>query len=228
MSYNPLNIRPKVEGSYIEFPMEPELIDKLFYCKEIANYTSHEDGDSRMVARYYIVDRQDENHRFIIEAIKKSENDFDIRYFELLEDYDYDSEFMGMVGTSPFAYAHPKYPNIDVMEYDKVDQDGEEFVDQEFSINPDEEEDDSYKEWCEQDENGWYYVVSRSTGILREFSNGDKTYSWIYDRKPTPQIPIYLLIEVEALMSFEEYETKRPDINIYEGRKLMISDIKST
>ena len=228
MTYNPLNIRPTAEGSYIEFPMEPELIDKLFYCSEIVTYTSHEEGIERLVARYNIVDRQDEKNRFLIETIKKNENDFDIRYFELLEKLDFDEEFMSMVGTSPFAYAHPKYVNVDFMEYDKVEQDGEEFIDQQFSIDVETEEDDSYKEWCEQDDNGWFYTVTRSTGILRKFSDKSQTYSWIYDRKPTPTMPIYMLIEVEALLNYDDYATQRPKINIYEGRKFLISDIKAT
>jgi len=226
--YNPLNIRTSSEGSFITFPMEIDLIDRLFYCNEISNYTSHENGINREVARYEIVDRNDDDQRFIIETIKLTENDFDIRYYELLESLDFDPEFMGMVGTSPFIYYNPKFPDIESFEYDKVEQEGEEFVEQQFNLDIDEEEDDSYKEWASEDENGWFYTVDKSTGILREFSNKEKVYAWIYDRKPEPNSPIYLLIEVKALDSYDEYETQRPKIKMYEGRKLLISDIETT
>lgn len=226
MLYNPLNIREGVNGSYIEFPMEIELSGDLFYCKSQKNYTSKENGNFREVARYEIVDRADNERTFIIEAIKITENDYDLRYYEKLEDVDFDAEFMGMVGTSPFGYFHPKHD--EELIYDKIAQEGEEFVDQDFELDVSLEEDDSYMDWAQEDENGWYYTVSRSTGILREFSDKSKTYSWIYDRQPKPHKPIYMLIEIKALNDYAEYELKRPKISIYEGKKLLVSDIKTT
>lgn len=226
MLYNPLNIREGIKGSFIEFPMEIELSGDLFYCKSQKNYTSRENGVSREVARYEIVDRAKEDRTFIIEAIKITENDYDLRYFEKLEDIDFDPEFIGMVGTTPFGYYHPKHD--DELVYDKIQQEGEEFTEQQFSLDVEEEEDDSYMEWAEQDEHGWFYTVNRSTGILREFTDGSKNYSWIYDRKPKPNKPIFMLVEIKALNDFAEYETKRPKITIYEGKKLLVSDIKAT
>jgi hypothetical protein len=227
IKYNPLNIEPSKEGNFIKFPMELELSGKLFYCSNVQNYTSVENANKRTVARYTIIDRNDENHIFLIECIKTSKNDFDIRYFEQLEKLDYDEEFMGLVGTSPFGYAHPKN-NFDFMEYDKVQQEGEDFFEQEFSINPDEEEDESFKEFAIEDEDGWYYVVDKSTGILRTLSSiksSDEVYAWIYDRKPEPNSPIFMLIEIKALDG-AEYLSKKPKIMIYEGRKLLIEDIE--
>jgi hypothetical protein len=201
-----------------------ELSGKLFYCQNIQTYTSHENGISKEVARYTVVDRQNENHIFLIECIKESANDFNIRYFEKLEEMEYDPEFMGLVGTSPFGYTHPSN-NDDYYEYDKVVQEGEEYIEQEFSINLEDEEDDSYKDYAIEDENGWYYIADRSTGILREFNDGKEVYAWIYDRKPVPELPIYMLIELKALDG-EEYETQRPKISVYEGKKILINDIK--
>jgi len=224
--YNPLNIRTGTEGSFLTFPMELELSDTNYYCKNMVNYISHENSNEREVARYYIIDRINADRHFIIEAIKVTDNDYDLRYFEELEILDYDIEFMGIIGTSPFAYIHPKYE--EEMEYDKVKQDGEVFEEQEYDLDITLEEDDSYKEWAVEDDNGWFYTVIRSTGILREFSDKTQTYSWIYDRKPEPKNPIYMLAEIKALKEDEDYEEIRPSIYIYEGRKLLHDDIVTT
>ena len=226
--YNPLEIKTSREGSFIDFPMEAELVGKLFYCVGIANYQSFEEGIERTVARYSLIDRQNNDTKFIIEAIRISEDKYELRYFELLQEIPFDWNFMGLVGTSPFGYAHPKYPSVDQIMYDKVRQSTEEYVQQEFGLSEDHPNYETRDDWAQKDEDGdYFYTVDRSMGVHRELAGPDyPVFAWMYKRDPEPDMPLYMLIEVKAYENAELYSEINPPIEVYEGRKILLSDLK--
>lgn len=223
---NPLNV--KVQDDFITFPLEPELAGRTFQVSKIEKYSSPEEGKIKDVVRYTIFDCINKEKEVIVEAVMESKNDFNIRYYEKVDAVDFNWDFVTLLGTSPFGYNNPKYPKIGHLIYDKVTQDGENFEEVALYMSNEEYKamSDADKKNVKRDNNGYFFLVDRSLGVRRTLSGKDY-FAWLYDRTPNGEnYPIYLLIEVVVFETGEEYERKQPKILVYEGKKLLLNDVK--
>ena len=202
MDKNPLKIKTTGNGSFISFPMEPIFVGKSYACSKIEHFTTFEDGKERKACRYTLFDRINSDNEMILEVIEKNQNENDYRYFEVLDKVRFDWSIINMVGSSPYGYKNPKYD--EELAYDKMDQEGEEFV--EIHVYVDKDDIAEYEDGIlSQDEYGdFFFVADRSAGVSREFvsENRDKEfiYTWMYNRKEDgSNLPVFLMVECENL-----------------------------
>lgn len=171
----------------IRFPLEPEISDDLFKVQmdlgDRAQLLTSEITGTEVLVDFELCNESSKNV---------------IGY--LLEVIDYDEDFIGVIGTSPFGYQHPKYPNYTeddgFLIYDLIKKGKQEIIKMEY-------------------EDGSIGEVYRDAG-LELFLGDDKVTCWLYERKEENGYPVYFTV-----IAFKD------KIKIYEGMKLSSFNIET-
>lgn len=188
----------------------------LFKCEDIISYENR----ANFPATRYLL--SDEDNHYILDVQKDSMQNISMTCYQLIEEMDFDLNFLSLVGTSPLGYHNPKIPNIDYVLYDKVDKYHDEYEMIKFMVTKEELPKKPKESGYHQDGNGnWYFMTKRTNGALQKFED-DYKLTWEYKQEKDER----LLIEMQAFKNVQEYIYHQPLIYIYEGKSLHRRDIK--
>jgi len=196
--FNPLSLK---ENDRIRLNSE------LFICKNITNFT---DAQNSLASRYELLSKVGKT--IWLEVKKDRALNYQLFYYEKVQQLDYDPSFLALVGTQTLGYTNPKKESLFQTVYDRIPKKGEVVMpikhlvsEDELPINP--KENGYYK-----DANGnWYFMTKRSEGTVKRFEDSLKIRSWEYKNKHDR-----LLIEMRD----------RKNITIYEGKEIARRDLK--
>ncbi len=189
-----------------------------FQCTDI---TEFENAQNYLCTRYFL-SHQDDDSRYILDVQKDSMQNISLICYQLIEEMDFDLNFLSLVGTSPLGYHNPQIPNIDYILYEKIENYYEDKEVIKFLVTNEEVPHNPEEKGYYQDGSGnWYFLSERSHGTLLRFRD-DYKLSWEYKQEQNER----LLIELQAFTNMNEYMHQQPTIYIYEGEKLHRRDIK--
>jgi Mg2+/Co2+ transporter CorB len=165
------------------------------------------------------------------EDLKRPVKDFAVEpYFvtefltvdRLLEEMEFDLNFLSLVGTSPLGYHRPDMKNIDYILYDLIKKENSDIDSIKFLVTKDELPDNPEEKGYAQDGNSnWYFMANRTKGSMLKFSD-DYKLSWEYKQEENER----LLIEMIAQKGMQDYIKNEPSIYVYDGKALKRKDIK--
>lgn len=188
----------------------------IFKCIDVITF---ENAQNYRSTRYLL---EKEGEHYILDVQKDSMQNITLTCYQLIEEMDFDLNFLSLVGTSPLGYHNPKMPNIDYILYEKVEKLHQDEETIKFMVTQEELPKDPEEMGYYQDGNGhWYFMTKRVKGSLLKFEE-DYKLSWEYKQEKNER----LLIELEAFTNMQEYIQKQPTIYIYEGQSLQRRDIK--
>ena len=189
----------------------------IYKCEEVISF---ENALNYQSTRYLLSHKDD---RYILDVQKDSMKNITLTCYHLIEEMEFDLNFLSLVGTSPLGYHNPKMPNIDYVLYEKEPEQHEEYETIKFMVTEEElPSSDPQEMGYYQDGNGhWYFMTQRTKGSLLKFEN-DYKLSWEYKQEKDER----LLIEMQAFKNMQEYIREEPTIYVYEGTALRRRDIK--
>ncbi len=202
---------------YLQMNIKNRDQKNIFKCKEVISF---ENAHNYQSTRYHL---SNETDSYILDVQKDSMKNISLTCYHLIEEMDFDLNFLSLVGTSPLGYHNPKMPNIDYVLYEKETKHHEEYETIKFMVTEDElPENDPEEMGYYKDGNGnWYFMTKRTKGSLLKFED-DYKLSWEYKQEKDER----LLIEMQAFKNMQEYINQQPTIFVYEGTALRRRDIK--
>jgi hypothetical protein len=209
---------PLKKGAFIELSHVDSIEEHLFKCKETERYYNQYNYPSFR----YILESQSNFGEYILDIGKCYNKDIKILCYKKLETMEFDQNFLSLVGTSPLGYHHPDMKNIDFILYNIVKTPLSESDDLKYIVLNEELPNNPQDHGYLKDGNGnWYFLAKRDLGTLIEFEDHFKRV-WEYKQDDNER----LLIEIEALKNSWEYMRKKPNINVFSGKRLKRREIK--
>jgi hypothetical protein len=190
----------------------------LCRCEDVIWYENeHNYNCSR-----YILSSDESSSLYILDVQKTYNKDIKLTCYRLLEEMEFDLNFLSLVGTSPLGYHRPDMKNIDYILYDLIKKENSDIDSIKFLVTKDELPDNPEEKGYAQDGNSnWYFMANRTKGSMLKFSD-DYKLSWEYKQEENER----LLIEMIAQKGMQDYIKNEPSIYVYDGKALKRKDIK--
>ena len=184
--------------------------DDVYICNKILNFT---DAQKSIACRYQLLRKFDEKEIWL-EVKKDRAQNYQLFYYEKVEEMEYNPSFLALVGTQTIGYHSPN--NKKQVVYNRVPKKGELVMPIKHLVSEDElPENPEENGYFLDANNNWYFLTKRSEGTLKNFNNNLKKRSWEYKHDHSR-----LLIEMK------DFNNSLTDITIYEGRELARRDLK--
>ena len=201
---------------FVEVDLHKSDDKKLFRCIDMQTF---ENALNYPCTRYVL---EKDDALFLLDVQKNKNLDISIICYQLIEEMDFDLNFLSLVGTSPLGYHNPNIPNIDYILYEKLENKAQERETIKFMLTKEELPENPKKLGYYKDGNGnWYFMTTRTKGTLLKFDD-DYRLMWEYKQEKNER----LLIELTAFPHMQDYIQNQPPIYIYEGTSLHRKDIK--
>jgi hypothetical protein len=205
--FNPLALE---KSNQIQLNSTIESKKELYICQKILNFT---DAQGSVACRYQLL-RDDDDKEIWLEVKKDRAHNYQLFYYEKVQELEYNPSFLALVGTSTIGYHNPN--DKEQTTYNRIPKKGETIMPIKHLVSEDELPESPEEEGYNKDGNGnWYFMTKRSEGTLKNFDNNSKKRSWEYKHQHNR-----LLIEMQ-----DENNTFT-DITIYEGRELERKNLK--
>ncbi len=199
--FNPLSLE---KHSHIK------LKEVLYGCHSILNFT---DAQGSYACRYQLL-RESDNKEIWLEVKKDRAHNYQLFYYEKVQELEYNPSFLALVGTSTIGYHNPNETEQTI--YNRIPKKGETIMPIKHLVSEDELPENPEAEGYNKDGNGnWYFMTRRSEGTLKNFGSNLKKRSWEYKNEQTR-----LLIEMQ------DENNAFTDIIIYEGREIERKNLK--
>ncbi|HIP01965.1 MAG TPA: hypothetical protein EYH01_05460 [Campylobacterales bacterium] len=183
---------------------------KLYICQQILNFT---DAQASVACRYQLLRKSDEKEIWL-EVKKDRAHNYQLFYYEKVQELEYNPSFLALVGTSTIGYQNPNETEQTI--YNRIPKKGESIMPIKHLVSEDELPENPKEEGYSKDGNGnWYFMTRRSEGTLKNFGSNLKKRSWEYKNEQTR-----LLIEMQ------DENNALTDIIIYEGREIERKNLK--
>jgi hypothetical protein len=203
---------------YIELKGIDKEESLLCRCEDVILY----ENEHNYKCSRYILSSNESYSLYILDVQKTYEKDIKITCYKLLEEMEFDLNFLSLVGTSPLGYNRPDMKNIDYILYDLVKKPNSDTESIKFLVTKDELPDNPEDKGYAQDGNSnWYFMANRTKGSMLKFSD-DYKLSWEYKQDDDER----LLIEMVAQKGIQDYIKNAPPIYVYDGKALKRRDIK--
>jgi len=203
--FNPLALE---KNHFIELKISQNMKKELYICQNISNFR---DSQNSLATRYELL-RKEDNKEIYLEVKKDRALNYQLFYYEVVQEMEYNPSFMALIGTSTIGYNPPDAKHASQVIYNRISKKGEDTMpikyiveDSEIPANP------SQEGYYKDGHGNWYFMTKKSKGTLKEFDNNLKKRSWEYKNNQNR-----LLIEVE----------NQDNIIIYEGREIARRDLK--
>jgi hypothetical protein len=201
---------------FLQMKLERSQKKALFQCQDVIIF---ENALNYPATRYIL---KKEGETYILDVQKDKLLNISLTCYQLIEEMEFDLNFLSLVGTSPLGYHNPTMPNIDYVLYENLEKFHHDYETIKFMVTKEELPENPEEMGYYQDGNGnWYFMTTRTKGTLLKFEDNYKL-SWEYKQEKNER----LLIELQAYKSMQEYIQQQPTIYIYEGTSLQRKDIK--
>ncbi len=203
--FNPLSLK---KNEYIELKISQIREKELYICNNIVNFT---DSQNSYAAKYQLL-RTTDNKEIYLEVKKDRALNYQLFYYEIVQEMEFNPTFISLIGTSSIGYNKPDEKHAPQVVYNRIPKKGELTMPIKHIVEEAELPNNPEKNGYFKDGNGnWYFMTKKSEGNLKKFNNNIKTRSWEYKHKQNR-----LLIEMEN----QEF------ITIYEGREIARRDLR--
>lgn len=203
--FNPLAL--KIDD-YIQLSTKEEDPKSLFMCNDV---TCFKDTLGAFACRYRLR-RTTDGQEIWLEVKKDRALNYQLFYYEVIEEMPYNPSFLAMVGTSTLGYQNPKLRSQSQIIFNRIPKKGEVLMPIKYIVTEDELPENPQDNGYHRDGNGfWYFMTKRSEGAIHHFSNQFTKRTWEYKHNQER-----LMIEVS------DFEA----ITIYEGREIARRDLK--
>jgi hypothetical protein len=191
---------------------------QLFRCEDIVEY----ENEYNYNCSRYILSSEHSSSLHILDVQKNYDKDIKLTCYRLLEEMEFDLNFLSLVGTSPLGYHRPDMKNIDYILYDLIKKHNSDMDSIKFMVTKEELPSSPEEKGYAQDGNGnWYFMANRTKGSMLKFDDAYKL-SWEYKQDEDER----LLIEMKAQKGMQEYIKNEPSIYVYDGKALKRKDVK--
>ena len=201
---------------FLQMKLEKNTQEEQFRCQDVIIF----ENALNYPATRYVLEKDDET--YILDVQKDKMLNISLTCYQLIEEMDFDLNFLSLVGTSPLGYHNPTMPNIDYVLYENLEKFHHDHETIKFMITDEDLPENPKEMGYHQDGNGnWYFMSDRTKGTLLKFED-DYKLAWEYKQEKNER----LLIELKAYKNMQEYIQEQPTIFIYEGTSLHRRDIK--
>jgi hypothetical protein len=207
--FNPLSLK---KDQFIELKISPKSKKELYICQKISNFTDAQDS---IACRYHLV-REENKKEIYLEVKKDRALNYQLFYYEIVQEMEYNPSFLALIGTSTIGYNKPDEIQTAQTIYNRIPKKGETTMSIKHLVTEDELPENPIEDGYSKDGNGnWYFMTKKSEGTLKKFDNNLKKRSWEYKHERNR-----LLIEMQTdKNSFK-------NITIYEGHEIARRDLK--
>jgi hypothetical protein len=207
--FNPLSLE---KNSHIQLSIHENELKKLYICLDSVNFA---DASNSNACRYQLV-RVGDGKEVWLEVKKDRALNYQLFYYEKVEELEYDPSFLALVGSSTIGYHNPNIKSTKQVVYNRIQKRGEVVMPVKHLVSEDELPKNPYENGYYKDGNdNWYFMTKKSEGTLKKFDNNLQKRSWEYKNNQSR-----LLIEMKDL------NNSLTDIVIYEGKEIARRDLK--
>jgi hypothetical protein len=205
--FNPISIE---KDDYIELRIQNSLVREIYVCIECEEFT---DAQNSPACRYKMV-RTFDNDEIWLEVKKDRAHNYQLFYYEKVEELDYNPTFLALLGSTTIGYNAPATKKDEQIIYNIIHKKGEQLKPIKHIVDADElpENPNAHGYYKDANEN-WYFMTKQSNGSVKTFHNQQKR-SWEYKNSNDR-----LLIEMQEGDIYS-------DISIYEGQEIARRDLK--
>ncbi|MCH9813215.1 MAG: hypothetical protein K0U47_04645 [Epsilonproteobacteria bacterium] len=208
--FNPLALK---QEDCIEINLSEIETKTRFICQSIINFT---DAQQALACRYQLTD-QNNGRELWLEVKKDRAQNYQLFYYEKIEEMDSDPSFLAVVGTSTIKYQNPHVKEDKHTIYNRIPKKGEIVMPVKHLVEEEDLPESPQEYGYHKDGNhNWYFMTKRSEGTLKNFDNNLQRRSWEYKHEQER-----LLIEMPDHKNAVETQ-----ITIYEGREIARKNLK--
>jgi len=207
--FNPLSLN---QNDYLQLKSNHLEIKESYVCKNILNFS---DAQKSLACRY-LLKRLSDKKEIWLEVKKDRAQNYQLFYYEEVEQLEYSSSFLSLAGVETIAYKKADKSESEQTIYNRIKKKGEEVMSIKHITSKDELPKNPYENGYHKDGNGnWYFITKKSKGTLKNFDNNQKRRSWEYKYD-----------DKRLLIEMEDINNTLTDIIIYEGKEIKRRDIK--
>ncbi len=207
--FNPLALKI---NNHIRLSTLSESKKELYICKEILNFT---DAQKSIASRYQLF-RESDSKEIWLEVKKDRALNYQLFYYEKVEELASDPSFLSIIGTSAIKYQNPHLKDSTLTLYNRVPKKGEVIMPIKHLIEEDDvPENPQEYGYFKDGNNNWYFMTKRSEGTLKNFDNNLKKRSWEYKHE-----------HHRLLIEMQDESDSLNEITIYTGREIERKNLK--